>query len=150
MGELVDCDEEHLRLLKYCYYILAGITSFFSLTTIFAIALGALFASGTIPPQAQGPSPDAARTMGLFFLGFGLGALILGLAGSFLTFLVGRSLRDRRRRTFCIVVAFLYCLYVPWGTVIGVCTIIVLNRPNMKTLFGEQPPPQSVLSTPPA
>ena len=31
MGELIDRDQEHLNLLKWGYYVMAGMTGFFSL-----------------------------------------------------------------------------------------------------------------------
>lgn len=137
MGELVDCDQEHLNLLKLSYYILAGTTGFVSLIAVLYIGLGALFASGVLPSTPN----DAGNTriMGLIFLSIGLVVLIIGLAITFLTYWAGRCLRDRRHRTFCVVIACLSCLHVPFGTAIGVCTIIVLGRPSVRALF-ETPP----------
>ncbi len=148
MGELVDRDEEHLRLLKWAFYILAGMSAFFSLFSLIYIGMGGIFASGVIPVD-QGP-PDVARTAGLVFLFVGIGLLTLGLSGTFLTYLVGRSLGERRRRVFCIVVAGLWCLSLPFGTAIGVATILVLNRPTVKALFEGGAPLSSVPPSLPA
>jgi hypothetical protein len=49
----------------------------------------------------------------------------------------GRCLQERRRHTFCLVVAGLECMMMPFGTVLGVFTIIVLLRPAVRQLFGE-------------
>jgi ABC-type branched-subunit amino acid transport system permease subunit len=137
MGELVDCDQEHLNLLKLSYYILAGTTGFFSLIAVLYIGLGALFASGVLPSTPN----DAGNTriMGLIFLSIGLVVMLISVAITFLTYWAGRCLRDRRHRTFCVVIACLSCLHVPFGTAIGVCTIIVLGRPRVRALF-ETPP----------
>ena len=136
MGELVDRDLEHLRLLKGGFYIMAGITGLFTLFSLLYLGLGGLFASGAIPMKEG--STDDPRMMGLIFLVVGVGFLVIGLAITFLAFATGRNLRDRRNRTFCLVIAGLSCLQIPWGTVIGVCTISVLNRPSVKALF--EPP----------
>ena len=51
-------------------------------------------------------------------------------------FLVGRGLAQRKRYMFCLVVACVECLFMPFGTVLGVFTIIVLSRDSVKALFG--------------
>ena len=50
--------------------------------------------------------------------------------------LTGRWLAARRNWTFCFVVACLSCMNVPLGTILGVFTILVLQRPGMKGVFG--------------
>ena len=135
MAELVDRDQEHLRLLVIGFYIMAGITGFFSLFSLVYIGFGAMFASGVIPASGSGGD---AEMMGRFFLVIGVGVFILGLAATLLTLLAGRCLRKRRYRVFCVVIAALACLQIPWGTALGVCTIMVLNRPGVKGLFEPQ------------
>jgi hypothetical protein len=70
-------------------------------------------------------------------LAIGCTVFLLGVAMAALYFLAGRSLRIRRRRMFCLILAGLTCLYIPWGTAVGICTIVVLNRPDVKRLFDE-------------
>ncbi len=43
--------------------------------------------------------------------------------------------------TYCLVVAALECLFMPFGTILGVFTIVVLMRHPLKALFegGEGP-----------
>jgi len=139
MVQLIDQDQEHLRLLMWAHYIWAGTIGFFSLFTLFYIGLGAMMAFGGFPPS--GRSGDDPRIPGLFFLGFGAAFLVLGVTFASLTFLAARSIRDRRRWIFCVVMAGLNCLQVPFGTAMGVCTILVLNRPEVKAMFGRPAPP---------
>ena len=47
----------------------------------------------------------------------------------------GRHLQQRRRHTFCLVMAAVACMFMPFGTVLGVFSIIVLIRPSVKELF---------------
>jgi len=145
MGELVDRDQEHLRLLMWAYYIWAGTIGLFSLFALFYIGIGAMFASGAFPQPNN--SKDDPRVFGLLFIGIGSAFLILGSTFALLTFFAGRSIRDRRRRIFCLILAGLNCLQVPFGTAMGVCTFIVLNRPEVKLLFdrpGPAEPPEVV------
>src|SRR5260370_11463091 len=86
---------------------------------------------------------DESRLMGHFYHGLGIGVLIIGLAVTFLTYFTGRSLRDRRHRVFCLIIAAICCLQIPWGTAIGVCTFMVLSRPSVRAQFepNAMPPP---------
>jgi hypothetical protein len=59
-------------------------------------------------------------------LGWAL-AICLGLAGYFLSRCKGYR--------FCFVIACITCLWPPLGTALGVCTILVLSRENVKDLF---------------
>ena len=144
MAELIDRDQEHLRLLMWSHYIGAGMIAFFSLFALFYIGMGAMITSGAFPQPRN--STDDSRLFGLIFVGIGSAFLILGLTFASLLFFAGRSIRDRRRRIFCLVMAGLNGMQVPIGTVMGVCTIMVLNRPEVKALFespGPPPPPMT-------
>jgi len=45
--------------------------------------------------------------------------------------------------TYCLVVAGVECILVPFGTVLGVLTLIVLSKESVKTIF-ENGPPSSI------
>jgi hypothetical protein len=51
----------------------------------------------------------------------------------------GRCLARRTRYTFILVMAAVECMIVPFGTVLGVLTIIVLSRDKVKRLFDVPP-----------
>ena len=42
---------------------------------------------------------------------------------------------------YCLVVAAVECIFMPFGTVLGVFTIIVLMRPGVKERFGVEAQP---------
>ena len=73
--------------------------------------------------------------MGWMFFAIGvvmtLGFLVLAV----LNFFAGRFLAARRRRIFILVVAALNTIAFPFGTAIGVFTLIVLLRPTVEDLF---------------
>ena len=73
--------------------------------------------------------------MGWMFVIIG-GLIILFMQiGAVLTFLNGRYLAARRKPMFCTVVAGIECLFAPLGTILGIFTIMVLQRPTVKVLF---------------
>ena len=72
---------------------------------------------------------------GILFAVIGAFVLLLGIAFATATFLAGRFLANRTHRLFCLVVACINCLNLPFGTILGVCTLIVLLRPSVQALF---------------
>ncbi len=48
-------------------------------------------------------------------------------------FMSARFIKKRKNKTFSFVVAALNCIQMPFGTVLGVFTIIVLMRPSVKS-----------------
>lgn len=128
-------DQEHLRLLSLFHYVCAGLTVLFSCIPIFHLVLGLIIAmrphlmnSGKNPPPVW---------FGWIFVAFALVIILSGwtLAG-FMAW-AGRCLGQRRNHTFCLVVAGVSCLFMPFGTVLGVFTIIVLSRPSVRALFSQ-------------
>jgi len=138
MGELVDRDREHLRLLAIFYYVNAGLNALFSCFALIYVVLGAVFLAS---PGTFGTGVDRPPAiLGYIFTILGAVFLLLGLGFSACLALVGRFLSQRRHRLFCLVIAGIDCIFVPYGTVLGVFTFMVLMRPGMQALFGAAPP----------
>jgi hypothetical protein len=60
---------------------------------------------------------------------------LLMLGAALTKFFAGRYIKQRKSRTFCIVVAALGCLEFPYGMVLGVFTFIVLGRQSVAKQF---------------
>jgi hypothetical protein len=138
MGELLDKDTEHLRLLTIFYYVNAGLSALSAFFAMVFIAMGLVFATVTKSGNTGNPPP---LFVGYALLIVGAALLLVGLAFSASLALVGRFLSQRRHRVFCLVIAALDCLSFPYGTVLGVFTFMVLMRPSVQALFGSAPPP---------
>jgi hypothetical protein len=126
-------DEEHLRLLSIAHYIAAGFNALFALI---GFAYGSFFSIllRNIPNNASSGFEsgfDPALIFGTLGGLFGV-AMLLGAAAEFW---VGRSLTKREGHTFCVVVSAFDCLSVPYGTLLGVASLVVLERPTVKALF---------------
>ena len=128
-------DDEHLRLLGIGHYITGGLSIAFASLFIFHFVFILLAASNPeifSGPQGRHGMPDGvmqvfAAFVGLFILG--------GWAFGALTIYAGRCLKRRRRWTLSLVVACLNTLFIPVGTILGVFTLIVLNRPSVKAQY---------------
>lgn len=126
-------DDENLRLLSILHYVLAGFAALFSLFPAIHLALGIAFVSGALS-DPKDPVPPVL--VGWFFIVFASIWILLGLTFSTCVLIAGRSLNARRRYTFCLVVACVECMFMPFGTLLGVFTIIFLVKEKVKTQFG--------------
>ena len=128
-------DDEHLRLLSIFHYIKGGITGVVSCIPIFHVVLGLAM---IIAPHVFGQGKDLPPAfIGWLFVVIGSFIILLGLTFAALTLIAGRCIARRRHRTFCFVWACVQCISVPFGTVLGVFTILVLNRASVKALFNQ-------------
>ena len=126
-------DEDNLRLLRIGYFISAGLTAVASLF-ILVYMLFFSFILQMAKPSGEAVIPSAiGRLIAVF--GVLLVSFVVGFA--VLQFLAGQRLAERRSRTFCMVVAALTCLSIPWGTFLGGCTFLVLLRPTVQRSFEE-------------
>lgn len=132
-------DEEQLHLLSVFHYVLAGLSALFSLFPLIYFGFGLAMMSGMGAGNSGGEF--GARLGGCIVAGMGGLFLVFAVGYSLALFLAARYLAERRRHTFCIVVAALSCCFTPLGTVLGVFTLIVLLRPSVKTLFDVAAPP---------
>ena len=82
---------------------------------------------------SKGPPPPAFIGW-LFAI---IGGTIIAVGWIFAGFIAtaGRFLAKRRHYLFCLIVAGVECLVMPYGTVLGVFTLMVLMRPSVNALF---------------
>ena len=126
-------DQEHLKLLSVFHYVVGGITALFSLFPIFHLIFGLVMILAPAKFGSQGEAPPAF--MGWFFVILAGVFIATGLTIAAMIIAAGRFLARRTRYMFCMVVAGVECLFMPFGTVLGVFTIIVLMRESVKQAF---------------
>lgn len=134
MADPLDTDLEHLRLLSIFHYVVGGFAALFSLFPVVHLFFGIALIRGGFDGDEPG-----GRAMGWFFVTMALLIILTGLAFAGLIVAAGRFLSRHINYTFCLVIAAVECAFAPFGTVLGVFTIIVLQRPSVKQLFGRAP-----------
>ena len=125
-------DDEHLKLLSIFHYVVAGLAFLFSLFPIAHLVLGLLMVTGNLGQSSDGPDTEV---IGWLFVGIAAVFMMFGISFAAGLAMAGRYLSLRRRYTFCLVMAALSCLFMPFGTVLGVFTIVVLSREPVKQAF---------------
>ena len=132
---------EHLRLLAIFHYVVAGLAALFSLFALLYTMVGSIFIfaarHGTPKPGEELPP----EFLGWIFIALGLLLFLLGIAMAICISIAGRCLSRRKCYTFALVIACLECLFIPFGTILGVFTIVALSRESVKALFATAQPP---------
>ena len=123
-------DLEHLKLLAIFHYVAAGMAALFACIPFIHFFMGLALATGAI-----GDADPETRPIGLGLMVFAGLFILAGWTLAALIAFAGRSLQTRMRYTFCLVIAGVECIFMPFGTVLGVFTIIVLMRDSVKELF---------------
>jgi len=131
-------DEEHLRLLSIFHYVVGGLAGLFALFPIIHLVIGLVMIFASDKFAGKGAPPPAF--LGWFFVIFAAMFIILGWIFAAFVLTAGRFLARRKHYMFCLVMAGIECLFMPFGTVLGVFTIIVLMQEPVKQLFGANPP----------
>lgn len=128
-------DEQHLRLLSIFHYIVGGFSALIACFPLIHLGLGlAMLFSPEFFSGKPGEQPPPAIVGGLFICVGGL-LFLVGQALAVSIIMSGRFLSQRKRYWFVFVIACLQCALFPFGTVLGVFTIIVLSRESVKELF---------------
>jgi hypothetical protein len=131
----MDRDAEHLRLLSIFHYVVGGLVAFCACFFIIHIVMGAVIASS--PSSFSGSGGPPPRAFGLFFMIIGSLAVLFGWTMAALIIFAGYSLGRRKNYLFCMIVAGISCLFMPFGTVLGIFTILVLQRPRVREMFNQ-------------
>jgi len=137
----MDQDKEHLRLLAIFHYIVAGLAAFFSFFPLLYTTIGAIFifvARHGTPKTGEELPPEF---LGWIFVGLGSFLFLLGIAMATCILIAGRCLSRFKCYSFTLVMACIECVFIPFGTILGVFTIIALSRESVKTLFSTAPAP---------
>ena len=146
---------ERLKLLSLGYYISGGIgavlVSFLLFHLIFLTVLGSLpqsiwdsssrshpaqTQSASIAGQPKTDSKPAIENNGPPVAIFRILAAVIGvviitgwtLGG--MTIYAGRCISKRKHRTFVLIMAGINCIWIPYGTLLGVATFLTLPTPE--------------------
>lgn len=121
-------DEQYLKLLSVFHYVVGGLVAFFACIPFIHLSLGIAMLVGAFQ---DGPP----RFVGLIFVLMAMLFITAGWTLAICIVIAGRCLAKRKHYMFCLVIAAITCTFMPFGTILGVFTIIVLMRPSVKELF---------------
>lgn len=128
---------EKLRLLAIFHYVVGGLHALFSSFGLIHFCMGLFFLlNPKVFAESNGQSAPP-EWFGLIFVLVGGGIVLTGWTLGFLTILSGRFIAQRKRRTFSLVMGCINCALMPFGTVLGVFTVLLLTRDDVRAVYGE-------------
>lgn len=126
-------DAEQLKLLTTFHYVVGALVGLFSCFPVIHLVIGIAFVLGGGGIFAVGEAPPPF--FGWVFIGVALFIITLGWTLAVNVLIAGKCLARRIRYNYCFVVACVMCIFMPFGTVLGVFTIVVLSRDSVKATF---------------
>jgi hypothetical protein len=132
MDTLTQQDRDQLKLLAIFHYIFAalGICGLAFMPVHYTMMQRMLSMEQT-NNSANAP-PEAFLDIFIWIYVAMAATFLIGMA---LNVIAAGFLKARKHRTFCMVVAGLNVLQVPFGTLLGVFTILVLGRESVRQTF---------------
>lgn len=132
-------DEEHLKMLSVGYYVSGAISLLYALFGMLYAGMGGFMfgmmrSAGPAARAANGPPSEVVW----IFVAIGTFATLVFGGMAVAKFVAASHLRKRTGRMFCMVVAGLSCLDIPYGTCLGVFTFMILERPSVAHAFRVQ------------
>lgn len=135
-GQLSEIDQSHLKILSALHYVWGALGCIGVCGGLFYIAMGIAFASGAMEGTAPtSPGDPPTGVIGGVMIVLGLGILALCLTLVILNFMAAGGLANGRRRTLCQVISAINCISIPFGTLLGIFTLLVLARPSVAAYF---------------
>ena len=144
-------DREHLSALSIGHFILAGVALFSGIPALvwgvagaklldemgtdLSVAMGDISGQSAADPFGGGADAMMQDVHQLLIVAIVAGISIAVISAVHLS-VVAVKIRQRQWWTFCYLTGWGECLMFPFGTILGIFTIIVLGRPSVKRLFG--------------
>ena len=131
-------DEEHLRLLSMFHYISGVLTLFVSLIFIFQFIVFSVIYDEVLKEisnytMISNYDFDPEVISVLIYLWFVL--FFLFIAFGIAQILSAKFIKGKKHRIFSFVIAVINILSFPYGTILGIMTIIVLSRSSVIELY---------------
>jgi hypothetical protein len=129
-------DDEHLKLLAVFHFIIGGLSILMiGFLVLHFLVMKQMFTNPAMwkgkGGAFHGPPPEVFQVFIWFYI---VGGVILLLAGVG-NVLSGIFLQRKLHRTFSLIVAGINCLQIPFGTVLGVFTLLVLLRESVRQSY---------------
>ena len=129
-------DLEQLRLLSIFHYIFGGIGVLLALIPLihFTIGMMIIFYPEVFAESGTGELPPVFA--GYLFAALGALFFLIGQILSIMVIYSGIQLQKKQKYVFSFIIACLLCAFFPFGTVLGVFTILALTKDSVKEQYG--------------
>ena len=139
-------NEQYLKILAIFDFVVGGIAGLLACLPIAHFGMGIFMLVLSLVPGAVEEDVPAfpVSIVGILFTAIAGAVMILGWCYAIALIVAGYGLLKKRWYTFCLVMAGISCMFMPHGTVLGVLTLILLLKPEVRVLFEGQAPVEDV------
>jgi hypothetical protein len=124
--------KQHLSTLSILHYVYGALVCLSGFAALFFLGLGVFLSSDIVAQNANEPPPT---WLGGMFQALGLVLFIVIEIWGIFIILSGYWIAKLRNRTASIVAAALCLLSFPFGTALGVFTLVVLTNDEVKAEY---------------
>ncbi len=130
----MDEDIRYLNILAIFHLIVGGMAGLFSCFPLINLSMG-------LPMLSEIPKMIAQETCSPFAvlpIAFVVLPIIIVVVGWMLAIAIalnGYYITKRKWLTYCMVMSGIETIFMPFGTALGVFTLILLSKPSVKSVF---------------
>ncbi len=130
-------DIRYLNLLAIFHMIVAGIVGLLSCLPLIDLFIGVPMLKDVPYALSQNEFFSQTTLTPLIFILLPSGMTVIGWMFAVAIALNGYYLKNRKWLNYCMIVSGVETILMPFGTVLGVFTIILLTKPNVKNRFND-------------
>lgn len=127
-------ESQTLDLISIFHYVLAALIYFKGAISFLFIGIGTIAVAGILSEKPDDMHIGLLAVVLIFYVG-PLIFLCLMWAMATLILIAGKRINKRTNLMYCQVIAGLECLCVPFGTILGIFSLIKLTKPEFKEAF---------------
>jgi hypothetical protein len=128
-------DVRYLNLIA-AFHIIAGLVAgIFSCLPLINLSMGLSMLSDIPKMIVQDIALSPFALLPIMFTLLPILIMVIGWMFAVAMLLNGYYIKNRLWHTYCLVIGGVETIFMPFGTILGVFTIIVLTKPNIKKLF---------------
>jgi len=131
-------DNHYLDLISLFHFIVAGIAGLFSCLPLFNLFIGIPMLRDV--PYAFLQHEYFSQQVLVPFIMFILlptGMAVIGWMFAIAVALNGYYIKNRTWLKYCMVISGIETIFTPLGTILGVFSIVLLTKPNIRVLFDQ-------------
>ena len=114
---------------------MGALAALFSFFPLLYTSVGVIFIYAARHSTAKSGEELPPEFLGWILAVLGFLLFAIGIAMAICILIAGRSLALSKRYLFAMVMACIECLFIPFGTILGVFTIVVPSRESVRELF---------------
>jgi hypothetical protein len=127
----MNTEDHNLGIYRILYIIKGVITMLFSLLPLTYIIIASFVFNNAELPEGE------AQLGTMVMMTLGIIVFLFLLALGILTLLTAKYLGEKRNYDFIFVMAIVNCLTGILGIILGIFSVLELNKPHVKRLFGK-------------